>query len=326
LATILQHLFRVFNLYKQEHRPVRHVFFRDETIADQLQKNGYCVVDFIDEIAQRKLQTLYGENHRLSASKGGAFFGIFSKDIAYRQRINDGVNNILQPVFEKWFVGYKSAVNTVVVKVPGQSSFIPIHQDGAAIDESKYSSMNIWIPLQDVTSQNGALYVIPRSHHVFLPYRCASVAPLQKDIEAEMYPFFYPIYLKQGQALFFDSRMFHYSAPNLSAQDRVAVVCRIVPAEAPIVAYYKDNNTENEPVEMWECPPDYLITSDSYNDNERPQGCKLIKRLKDDCPPLTLASFAARCEALGIVANKDFGGPMLGHRNFIQEPKEPYCS
>lgn len=317
---MFQQLFRFLGWSQQKYLPVKHSFFRAEEVAQQVYNQGFAVVDFLDENERQRLQELYQQNHKFDAATGGAFFGVFSKDIAYRQQINDGVNNILQTVFDKWFVGYKSAVNTVVVKVPGQSSFIPIHQDGAAIDESKYSSVNIWIPLQDVTPQNGALYVIPRSHHIFLPYRCASVAPLQKNIEAEMYPFFYPIYLKQGQALFFDSRMFHYSAPNLSAQDRVAVVCRIVPAEAKIVAYYKDKSAANESVEMWECPPDYLITSDGYNDNERPQGCKLIKRLKEDYPPLTLASFIARCEALGIVVNGNFEGPALGHRNFIQEP------
>jgi ectoine hydroxylase-related dioxygenase (phytanoyl-CoA dioxygenase family) len=317
---MFQRLFRLFKPTQMGYTPVRHSFFRDEAIADRLHKEGYCVVDFIDEQQQELLKEVYAENHRLEAKDGGAFFGIFSKDTVYRHRVNEAINKILHETFEQWFVRYKSAVNTFVIKVPGQSSFIPIHQDGAAIDELKHSSINIWIPLQDITLLNGALQVIPRSHHIFLPYRCASVAPLQMNIEQELYPYFQPIYLKLGQALFFDSRMFHYSAPNLSPDDRVAVVCRICPQEAPIVAYYKDNSGEKGKVEMWECPSDYLITSDGYNDNVRPEGCKLVKSFRDDCPPLTAVTFELKRNALGITANSTYTKPALGNRNFIQEP------
>jgi len=318
---MFNHIVKLFTSTNKEYALVRHTFFRDDAITEKLHKEGYCVVDFIDETQLNKLKKLYKEHHDLKDEKGGAFFGMFSKDISYRKIVNETVNEILGNTFNKWFVNYKTAVNTFVIKVPGQLSYVPIHQDGAAIDELKYSSINIWIPLQTIDEQNGAMQVIPRSHHIFLPYRCASVEPIQKNIEQELYPYFYPIYLKAGQALFFDSRMFHYSNPNLSATDRIAVVCRICPSEAPIVAYYKDNNNENGMVEMWECPSDYLITSDGYNDNIRPDGCRLVKRFKDQIPPLTLERFIEKRNALGITDNKNFIVPTAGNRNFIQEPK-----
>jgi len=310
----------LFGQRKEVYQPIKHTFFRNPEIADQLHEEGYYVADFLKERERALLNEVYEKHHRLEDQKGGVFFGIFSKDVAYRKQVHNSINQILQETFNQWFKDYKSAVNTFVIKVPGKASQVPIHQDGAAIDESVYSSINIWIPLQEINETNGALHVIPRSHYIFLPYRCATVEPIQKNIDNDLYRYFKPIYLKPGQVLFFDSRMFHYSPPNLSEQNRVIVVCRICPVEAKIVAYYKEPGNPLSNVEMWRCPDDYLIYSDGYNDNLRPEGCELITCKKTGTVSLTAEEFEKRRSELGINPNYDQDVPKEGERNFIQEP------
>jgi len=303
-----------------DYKPVKHTFFRDNNVTDQLHEVGYYVADFLGEKERLLLLELYEKNHDLKDNRGGAFFGIFSKDITYRNKIHDSINQILDTCFNRWFKNFKSAVNTFVIKVPGASGQVPIHQDGAAIDELEYSSINIWIPLQEINETNSALHIIPRSHHIFLPYRCATVEPIQKNIDNELYRYFKPIYLKLGQVLFFDSRMFHYSPPNLSEHNRVIVVCRICPIEADIVAYYKESGNPKSSVEMWRCPDDYLIYSDGYNDNLRPEGCELITCKKIGNASLTVEEFERRRIELGISPNGEPMIPKQTERNFIQEP------
>lgn len=302
------------------YKPVRHTFFKDPKIADILHAEGYYVADFLEEKERSLLAQLYKKNHHLEHQQDGVFFGTFSKDQKYRRTVHEEVNNILADSFSKWFVNYKSTINNYVIKTPGKSTRVPIHQDGAALDEEKYSSVNIWIPLQDATPVNGALHIIPRSHHIFWPYRCNTVPSLVRNIEHDLYPYFCPVYLKLGQVLFFDSRLFHYSTANLSDKNRVVIVSRICPKESPIVAYYRQMEKENAPVEMWQCTDDFLINMVGYNETTRPVGATLVKKMNVRTEPLTLAEFEMRRKQLGIVPQNINDLNFANSSNFLMEP------
>lgn len=303
-----------------KYRLARHSFFKSPQVADSLFEQGYHIANFVSEEQLRQLTQVFNEHHQLNGTDGGAFFGVFSKDIAYRLKVHKAIEKILAPSCYNWLINYRTTVNTFVVKLPGPNSQIPVHQDGAAVDETKYSSINIWIPLQDIGPQNGALYIIPKSHHLFLPYRCASVDPLQRGIEEYMAPYFTPVYIQKGQALFFDSRMFHFSPPNLSNGPRVVVVSRISPIDAGVVTYYKSQHASNRVVEQWSCPDDYLIYSDTYNDNEQPQAGKITGTYSDNFAPLTRKQFDEAAKHLGIEKHNQVSSVFEGGRNFIQEP------
>lgn len=304
-----------------DYKALRHTFFRDPAIANQLHEEGYYIADFLGEQAKISLIDLYKTYHQLEEKQDGVFFGTFSKDLDYRKIVHDAINKVLAEAFSKWFIDYKSIINNYVIKTPGKSTRVPIHQDGAAIDEEKYSSINVWIPLQDVTPLNGALSLIPRSQHIFSPYRCNTTPPLVKNIEQELYPYFLPIYLKPGQVIFFDSRVFHYSTPNLSATNRVAIVCRICPVKASIVTYYLEKGKKGASIEVWSCPEDFLISKVGYNEDMRPSGATLIGYKNVNIEPLTIGEFEEKRRTLGIqVQNFFISPPQLEKQNFILEP------
>lgn len=311
---MFQKLKKYFSSEKEEriYKPVKHIFFRNPEITQALHNQGYYIVDFLNEKERQQLLDVYKKYHTAKDDGGGAFWGVISKNI------HDAEQEILGSHLDQWFHDYKN-VNAFVVKTPGKSSQVPVHQDVAAIDEFKYSNVTVWMPLQAINTVNGALYIIPRSHHIFVPYRCATIDPLTKDIESILYPYFIPLYLEPGQALFFDSRMFHYSPPNLSDQSRVVAVSRIFPKEADYVTYYKEK-TEDSKIEMWRCPDDYLMHNNTYDETLRPPGGKFIKHRYVNTHPLTAEEFEERRAELEIVPQSKPASQDEGQRSFMHEP------
>lgn len=289
---------------EEAYKPMPHTFFRVPEIAKQLHEQGYYIADFINEKECKQLLEVYQRHEKKEVyevqfdqqnpEKNGAYMGVISKNV------HDSINQILKPTFDKWFVDYYSAVNAFAVKTSGNAGKVPIHQDVSDLDELRYSTISIWLPLQDMSSENGTLQVVPRSHFIFLPYRASTINPYTKNIESEIMPYFTPLYLKAGQALLFDSRLFHFSPPNLSGKNRVITLCRICPTGAPIINYYSDPQATDGCIEMWQCPDDYLIYTENHDGNQRPINGQLIKRIKANLAPLSADDFEQKRKMLGI--------------------------
>ncbi len=274
-------------------KPRTQTVLQDTELTKQVNEEGYCVVDFLSKNEKDSLLAVIDKFHTTNDNGSGAFLGVISKNI------HDAINEILINTLHKWFYDFNT-VNAFLVKTPGKHGQVPIHQDVAAIDEEKFSTVNVWIPLQDITAENGVMYVVPKSHHIFSPYRGANIDALTKNIEKEIRPFFKPIYLKVGQALFFDSRMFHFSPPNQSDKKRVITVCRIFPKAAKMISYFKEKGSVDNKIEMWQCQDDYLIYKNGYDDNERPPHAKLLCCKQVESIPISAADFEKRRVALGI--------------------------
>jgi len=294
-----------FSDWPLEYQPVRHTFFRDSKLAEILNHTGYYIADFIGEKERLLLLDVYKKHQQKDeyevqyeerdTGSAGAYMGVIS------QTVHQSINEILGPAFDKWFINYKSAVNAFAVKTPGNSGQVPVHQDVSDLDEEKYSTISIWLPLQTMSEENGTLQIIPRSHHIFVPYRASTLEPLTKNIEPLLTPYFVPLYLKAGQALFFDSRLFHQSPPNLSKENRVVALCRICPQDAPIVTYYKDPLVSDSKVEMWQCPDDYLIYSENHEEKRPPKNGKFLGYKNANISPITPEEFERRRRKLGIL-------------------------
>lgn len=277
-----------------KYRPVKHTVFRNSTIANHLHKKGYEVVNFIDKNEIELLLDLYKNSTKPDNNGKGVFFPILN------QEVQKAIGDILSSSFDRWLQNFKS-INAFAVKTSGETSKLDLHQDLAVIDEEKHSAVAIWIPLQDIDSYNGAIHLIPKSHYVFSPYRCGTIAPIFKNIENELAPYFIPIYLKKGQALLFDSRLFHYSAPNVSGKDRIVVVCRIYPASSDFITYYTIGKGGISAIEMWKRSENYLINkNENVGESNRPENCELLGYRYANTNPLTKKEFERIRKIIGI--------------------------
>jgi hypothetical protein len=182
--------------------------------------------------------------------------------LAYKKKASAAIVQQFSRAYEALFVDYMPFGGAFLYKVPGENSALAAHQDWTIVDEEKYVALNCWVPLCDVTKENGALHVLPGSHYDNI-----------KTIRAPTLPFFFsghedeimrqliPMEVKAGTAVILNQSVIHYSSPNKSTSVRKAITAGIKSKGAQMYFHYKVPN-RNE-LEVFEMEDDFLI---SFND------------------------------------------------------------
>jgi ectoine hydroxylase-related dioxygenase (phytanoyl-CoA dioxygenase family) len=118
-----------------------------------------------------------------------------------------------------------------ILKPPHCEADTPWHQDDAfnRIGTGYSESISVWMPLQDVSLQNGCLHYVPGSHRgPLFPHRslhgdsrihALEALPLT-DAESVAVPV--PVPVPAGAAVIHHSRTLHWAGPNATAQPRRA--------------------------------------------------------------------------------------------------------
>lgn len=134
------------------------------------------------------------------------------------------------------FVDHRSVFCTFVVKYPGAESQMGLHEDQSWVDETRFRSGTMWVPLTDVgpATRNGALGVVPGSQRLGIAPCGAGTPFLTAPYERALADHVVVPGLSAGDGLFYDSRTLHGSEANQSAVPRVALACGIVPATAEL--------------------------------------------------------------------------------------------
>jgi ectoine hydroxylase-related dioxygenase (phytanoyl-CoA dioxygenase family) len=123
-----------------------------------------------------------------------------------------------------------SSFEHVILKPARQGGATPWHQDEAyrADPDFDYRQVSIWMPLQDVTTENGCMMYVPGSHlSGILPHRSPGDDPLVHAIECA--GGFQPSAavacpLSAGGATAHHGRTLHFAGPNRSDAPRCAFI------------------------------------------------------------------------------------------------------
>ena len=269
VTDLLRNFFTAKKADHSEWAPQRQTFFQNNEMADEVYDKGYIIAGKLEDETIEKLITLYDGLHDFQKPMGGMFYSLYSKDLEYRKKVHDGIGAILKPLYDSLFQDYKIVLNSYIVKVSGPESEFCLHQDSTSLDETKYSNLSVWIPLQDTDLTNGCMSVIPYSHKMFSPYRGISFDPPFDQISSTLRKYLQPLELKKGEILLFDNRLVHNSVLNTSGKDRVVAMSGIYPIGAPIITCYKDENDRSSPIEIIEQEEDFLLTYPNFKN-----GCR----------------------------------------------------
>ena len=138
--------------------------FRKEEHQRSFEENGFVILPFYDEAEIAELTSLYHALH--PKDEAGFFPSTFSKDKNYRNEADSKIRQIASRSINAYCQDIKVVCGSFIVKSPGPDSGMCVHQDMSLVDESKYTGINIWVPLVDLTIENGALFVLPKSHRI----------------------------------------------------------------------------------------------------------------------------------------------------------------
>lgn len=302
--------------------PVKHSVFRDQVLAEQIHREGYAVLPLLSEDQVERLADIYRREHSLSTDAGGMFYSMYSSDHEYRLRVHQEIQEILLPVLETHFTHYKNVINSFVVKMSGDQSEFYVHQDTTAVDEFAFSPLSLWIPLQDITPENGALTIVERTHRFFSPYRGVSFPFPFSGILNTIRRYLRPVYMKRGEVLVFDPRIVHNSMKNTSGKDRVAIICGVFDKDARFITCYKDPKVADAPIECYEHEDDYVLKYPNffYDCHVRPTSGTKIKEVNDQFGPMPEDTFLELC-AMYALEPQDILSTESGIQcNLVAEP------
>lgn len=283
-------------------QPIPHTIIRDKDIQQEIHEIGYKVVDFLTEEQLNKLSALYKQTHQFEGEKGGMFYSVYSQDLDYRKKVHEGIGAIINDSLATFFKDYKTIINSFIVKANGPESEFYLHQDTTGTDEYKYSPLSIWAPLHDVDLNNGALCVVPKTHHLFSPYRSISFPTPFDHIQGTVKKYLVPIPLKAGQALIFDNRVVHNSVANNSDRPRVAITAGLFPKEAPFITCFKENKDDKQ-IELIAHEDKFLLEGKNFLVDcfDRPKTGNSMGFVADEFAPMSSETFMAHCQQLAIL-------------------------
>jgi non-heme Fe2+,alpha-ketoglutarate-dependent halogenase len=145
-------------------------------------------------------------------------------EIVMNPNIHDLVQGILGPNFFIW-------ASSFFIKEPHTTSIVGWHQDAYYWPMKPHNTVTVWLAFDDVDEENGAMKIIPRSHHAGLlqhtrSTQTNSVLTLELESgtfsEAEAVQF----KLKAGEVSLHDDRAVHGSPGNPSGRRRAGLTIR----------------------------------------------------------------------------------------------------
>jgi len=262
--------------------------FRSEEHQQQFERDGFIILPFYTEEEIAELTALY---HRLHPQDEQGFFpSTFSSDKHYRQTADREIQRVCQRSIAEYCMDVQVMNGSFIVKSPGPESGMCVHQDMTLVDESRFTGINIWVPLCDLTVQNGGLFVLPGSHRIHPTYRGSSVREMFCGIMGHMLDYLHPVMVKAGQAVFFDQSIVHYSPPNFSDSVRIVTNTYFTHKDAEFrTCYYTDAHPGK--VEVFEQSNTFMTDFEQFGSNihDRPTVGKSLGLVDYDFPELTVA-------------------------------------
>jgi hypothetical protein len=245
-------------------------------ISDKLQSefddNGYAVIPILKEPLLSMLKEYY-YNLKIENNTN-----CLAANIVLAEEQNNEINNFMiehirspLEIFFKNFIMYGASFSIKKNHHPE----LQLHLDPTNIDEEKDCAYTIWIPIIDVSKENGTMYVIPKSHLFFKSYISYTLPSCLIDRQLILNKYVKTINLKAGEGLIFTSKLLHGSFINSTMQDRPIIILTISNKNAKFVYYNKKNH--NTITEYIVDPNDLMNSYGKFSIGELPSNAIFSK-------------------------------------------------
>lgn len=214
--------------------------FKTQHLQEEFDKNGFVRVPLLTAAQTDELLLRYRAIEAEHEQIGLPFTTTsHSNDHRLIQKADEAIASVFATEMDKYLCDYKLLFGNFLIKQTGSESVTPLHQDTSFVDESRFSSISVWVSLQDTDQRNGCMRFIKGSHrfrHILRPTH-AYAWPFEgvRD-RLEQLLVDYPS--RRGEAFIFDHGLIHASYPNLTETPRVAAVMAAYPSEAELLMYF----------------------------------------------------------------------------------------
>ena len=266
--------------------------FKEPETQHSFEKNGFVILPFYTPEEIKELDELYHKLH--PKDEHGFFPSTFSKDKNYRAIADEEIRRIGSRSINKYCQNIKVVCGAFIVKNIGVDSGMCVHQDMSLVDESRFTGINIWVPLVDLTIENGALFVLRGSHRMTPTYRGSSIPECFSPVMNEVIDFLEPVTVKAGEAVIFDQSIIHFSPPNYSDNIRIVTNTYFTHQDAEYRTYYWNKEFGNN-VEAFAQDNSFMTDFEQFGENiqDRPKVGKSLGLVPYQFPKIDLTFLEA---------------------------------
>lgn len=231
----------------------------DEELEALVEERGWVAMPLLEPAEVDELTNFYNSH----AAKGdlnppGAFnpdyaeFSVIHSSPSFRSAAFDKIVEIVGSRVEPLLDSYRPLVANFVNKLPGQG-VVPMHQNWSVVDESRFRSVSVWVALVDCDEHNGTLEMLAGSHHSFPQPRGMWAYEAFSDIAESIRSELEQVEVAAGHAIVLDDGLVHYSPPNSSPRNRLAIQLIMVPIDAE-ARFYQQVGVDGDRmvVDVWE--------------------------------------------------------------------------
>lgn len=313
------------NIPVTEKTTVECQLFKDRVLQEVFDRNGYVVIDLIEQEQVEDLLAFYQESDHAPMPEYGFQVSLDNDKSDFVRAISDKLKQTVKPYVDQRFQNHQIFTASFVVKANNPLGVVPPHQDWTFVDEQKYWSASIWCPLIDVDMHNGGLGVIQGSHRFYdhvRPSPSPQYEPPFKDQLFSIFPYLKIIEIKAGQALVFNNRTFHASLPNNGDETRIAFGLGITHQSAALQHFYLLPNQQKVLVERYEVNPNFFYDynnarlSGMHERGERPQDLNSTGLFKYTYKHYDTRQLVEMIEAAGNVRNEELVEEMAALFNY----------
>jgi len=260
--------------------------FKNEAHQTLFDKQGFIVLPFININEVAILDKLFDDLHP-DANKSGFFSGSYSTDLIYKQKASDEIVRVFSRAYEDLFINYTPFGAAFLYKVPGSNSELAAHQDWTIVDESQHVALNCWVPLCDVTIENGPIMIMPGSQFDNLNVVRAPTLPFFFSGDDDMVvKELIPMEVSAGTAVILNQSVIHYSPANKSNKIRKAITAGVKSEGAQMYFHYSSQDING--LEVFEVPDNFFLTFKNFIEDmgKRPYWGKSIGIMPYTMPQL----------------------------------------
>lgn len=295
--------------------------FKNQQHQQLFDKQGFIVLPFLSEKEVQLLNDFFDELHP-NLSQSGFFSGSYSNDIHYKKRASQTIVEVFNRAYRELFVNYTPFGGAFLYKVPGANSELAAHQDWTIVDEQKNVALNCWVPLCDVTLDNGPIMILPGSHFDNFNVIRAPTLPFFFSGEDQMVlSELIPMEVKAGTAVILNQSVIHYSPPNKTNTVRKAITAGIKSEGAQMYFHYKV--PDKDELEVFEMDDDFLISfKDFANDiGKRPYLGKSIGFMPYKLPQLKGEELYAKLKEMKAKAGFEMAHALPAYESSSHQQK-----
>jgi hypothetical protein len=198
-------------------------------------REGYLILDALDSGMITRMEEFFLLNSDQDFT--GCHNSLELHSSEKKAKIYDFLAHVFDDHASKYLNDYRAIAATFVSKKSDAGSVVRLHQDLSFVNESAYTSLNLWVPLCETNADNGMLCVLKGSHKLEPNFRGSNIHPKIAFSHNLAAKYLTPIPMKPGWILFYDHRLFHSSAANRSGRQRTVASISVIPSEATPLHY-----------------------------------------------------------------------------------------